>query len=91
MKDHSGARCLPSRRVNTEFGFSCRFPMSRLVTTRLASNHLNPISNDERGIETNTELTDQLAVFLLIATELLHKGRCSRLCNSAQILDDIVA
>jgi Na+/phosphate symporter len=44
-----------------------------------AREHFDFIRNDERRIETDAKLTDQLRVLLLIATELRQKFRRPRL------------
>ena len=41
--------------------------------------------------KTYAKLTNKLAVFLLIAAQLLHESRCSGFCDRAQILDNVIA
>ena len=51
----------------------------------------NLVGHDKRGIKTDTELTDQVRILLLVAAQFGKEFPRARLGNRAQIIDDLVA
>ena len=81
------------RRRHRELAVGLRGPAharrSRLA--RLAREHLDLLGDDERRIEADTELADQLRVFLLIPGEPLEELAGAGLGDRAQVGDRLLA
>ena len=88
-----GTTLLTSRRLDGELAIALGFPVHAVVgrLARLAGEHFHFVRHDERGVETNTELTDQLAVFFLVARQLLEELGGAGLGDGAQVGNHIVA
>ena len=56
-----------------------------------AAEHFNLVGNDERGVETYAELTDQVRIFLLITGQVFHEIGGAGLGDGAQMRDRIFA
>ena len=91
MEHDRSPRYLSLRLVNVEFVLTRGLPTRGRRLSGFSGNNLNTVGNDEGGIKTNTKLTNQLTVFLLITTELLHECSGSRLRNRTEVIDDIVS
>ena len=87
-----GTTLLTSRRLDGELAIALGFPVHAVVgrLARLAGEYFHFVRHDERGVETNTELTDQLAVFFLVARQLLEELGGAGLGDGAQVGDHIV-
>ena len=48
------------------------------------------VRDDKRRIKTDAKLTNQLAICFLVARQLLHKGGGARLCDSAEVIHDLI-
>ena len=75
VQDNGCSRRIALSRVDAKLIFPSGFPASRCFLTDFSRNYLYAVSNNKGRIKANTKLPNELAVFLLITTELIHKGR----------------
>ena len=77
--------------LDREFSLSIGLPAHCLIGTRPASIDCDLVGNDERGIEADTELPDQLCVVLLIAGHLFKEFGRARTGDRTQVVDQFLA
>ncbi len=92
MQDDLGAAVIQIDLLDGKLTVALGFPMHTLFCrrTRTTSEYIHLVGHNKRRIEPNTELTDQLAVLLLIAGQLLEEFSRTGTGNGAKILDNIV-
>ena len=92
MQDDLGTAIFPIDLLNGKLAVALGLPMHTLFCgcTGTAGKHIHLISHDKRRVETDTELTDQLAVLFLVAGKLLEEFGGTGTGNGAQVLDDVV-
>ena len=57
----------------------------------LTGYYLDTIGNNKRRVKPHTKLPNELRVFFVIAAEIVQKSGRTRLCNGAEMLNDLVA
>ncbi len=69
-----------------------RFPAHTVLLrqSRTAGGHSDTVSDDEAGIETDAELTDQLRVFLLVTAEFAEKLARAGFGDGTDVFDDFL-
>src|ERR1017187_767258 len=75
MQHHAGTALLARDGLDRELPVSARFPAYRRLSRGVgaATEQLDPLGDDERGIEANAELPDQLGVLLLVPGKALEE------------------
>src|ERR1017187_3427344 len=75
MQHHAGTALLARDGLDRELPVSARFPAYRRLSRGVgaAAEQLDPLGDDERGIEANAELPDQLGVLLLVPGKALEE------------------
>ena len=93
VQHHHRAALLARRGLDGEVAVGLRGPADtrggRLA--RLAGEHLDLVGDDERRIEADAELADELRVLLLIAREPLEELPGARLGDGAEVGDGLLA
>src|SRR6266540_930118 len=72
MQDDAGADRRPLGIVDREAAFTGRLPAKRLLGSGGAAHHLDALGNQERAVETDPELPDQLRQVARLGALLLQ-------------------
>ncbi|MNM55307.1 hypothetical protein D3C81_664430 [compost metagenome] len=93
MQDDAGTTLRLLDRGDVELAFALGRPVHAFAggLAGAAAVDIDLVGDDERGVETDTELADQVRVFLLVTGEVLHEVGGAGLGDGAQVRDDVVA
>ena len=92
IQGDAGASVRNIRMLDRKFAFAVGLPVHSLLCREARSERLNfdSLGNDECGIETDTELSNQLSIFLLITGHLLEKFGSARFCDCAKVCNQFI-
>src|SRR5882757_3562614 len=93
MEDHLSATAVRANRFDAVITLAGAFPPDAVLDAeiRAAREDRHPVGHDERGVEADAELADELRILRVIGCEAFEKLAGPRLGNRADVLDDILA
>ncbi len=93
MQDDTGAALSLLDRGDFEFALALRGPVDTLFRRRTgaAAKHFHLVGNDERRVEADAELANQVRILLLVAGQVFHEIGGAGLGDGAQVGHHVVA
>ena len=91
MQRHARATLAPFDVLDSELALAVRLPAHALLASGPQGFDRHLVGHDERGVETDAELPDQLRIVLLVSRHLLEELGCARTRNSAEIINEFLS
>ena len=93
VQHHAGAALGPRDGLDRELPVGARLPAHGFLRRGIgtARKHLDALGDDERRIESNAELADELRILLLVAGQAFEEFRGTGLSDRAQVRDRFLA